>query len=161
MEEIINNEEKREEKALIDLENEERIKRLNKEASENFQRVLKEKLKEENAKKMEKYTDRVCSGKVGWKERYYMISLRLKSMTQIKKLIKQSYIEGICWVFSYYYNGCVSWEWYYPFHYAPFASDLCHIEEMKIDFKLGVPFNPIEQLFCVLPYSTCSSKMFG
>ena len=65
--------------------------------------------------------------------------------------LKKAYIEGICWVYSYYYNGCVSWEWYYPFHYSPFASDLSDISNLEIKFELGRPFKPIEQLLAVLP----------
>ena len=55
---------------------------------------------------------------------------------------------------KYYYVGCPSWKWYFPFHYAPFASDLRNIERFQKEcdsFELNEPFKPVEQLLAVLP----------
>jgi 5'-3' exoribonuclease 2 len=44
-----------------------------------------------------------------------------------------------------------SWQWYYPYHFAPFAADFVEIDKMDIKFELGQPFKPFEQLMGVFP----------
>ena len=40
---------------------------------------------------------------------------------------------------------------YYPYHYAPFLSDIRNISGLKLTFELGKPFMPFQQLLAVLP----------
>jgi 5'-3' exoribonuclease 2 len=54
-------------------------------------------------------------------------------------------------VLLYYYQGCPSWTWYFPDHFAPFASDFQDIASLDIKFEKGQPFRPAEQLMGVLP----------
>ena len=44
-----------------------------------------------------------------------------------------------------------SWQWYYPYHFAPFAADFVEIEKFDIKFELGQPFKAFEQLMGVFP----------
>lgn len=46
----------------------------------------------------------------------------------------------------------VSWEWFYPYFYAPLFSDLVNLSSYKISFSLGSPFTPYQQL---LGYFAC------
>lgn len=70
--------------------------------------------------------------------------------------LRLHYLEGLSWVFEYYYQGPPSWKWYYPHHYAPLASDLVMLAATadKIKFERGEPFLPHQQLLAVLPPSS-------
>lgn len=70
--------------------------------------------------------------------------------------LTQRYIEGIWWVLRYYSEGCRHWRWFYPFHYAPFPSDISGIGAKLAKYELTTftvdrPFRPLEQLLSVLP----------
>lgn len=93
----------------------------------------------------------------GWKERYYQQKFDCDSVSEISKMVSDEYFKGLCWVLLYYYQGCPDWKWFFPFHYAPFASDFKDIAQISVDFDSNVkPFKPLEQLMSVFP--AASSK---
>lgn len=113
--------------------------------------ALKRPLAEEEA---EEAADNVRLWEPGAKDRYYQAKFNVDMSTDGQALIQdlaKAYVEGLCWVMAYYYQGCPSWKWFYPFHYAPFASDLTTIGELHIRFELGEPFRPFDQLMGVFP----------
>lgn len=87
-----------------------------------------------------------------WRNIYYMNKFQkpLEDREYFHGL-KYKYMEGLAWVLRYYYDGCVSWGWFYPYHYAPLASDLRNLTEFSFQFDLGTPFKPFQQLLSVLP----------
>ncbi|XP_013873415.1 5'-3' exoribonuclease 2 [Austrofundulus limnaeus] len=97
--------------------------------------------------------DNVRLWEEGWKQRYYKTKFDVDATDDgFRKKVVQSYVEGLCWVLRYYYQGCASWKWYFPFHYAPFASDFRDIKEMFSEFEKDTkPFKPLEQLMGVFP----------
>jgi 5'-3' exoribonuclease 2 len=88
----------------------------------------------------------------GYKERYYRQKFKADvNDNELRRKIAKHYIEGLMWVLHYYYQGAPSWKWYYPFHFAPFASDFEDIQSFDIKFEKGEPFKPFEQLMGVFP----------
>lgn len=67
--------------------------------------------------------------------------------------IMQSYLQGLMWCLAYYVKGCVSWTWYYPYHYGPMLKDMRNLQQLSqyITFDLGQPFTPYQQLLGCLP----------
>ena len=88
----------------------------------------------------------------GFKDRYYESKFDVMSDNlQFRYSVALQYVKGLCWVLQYYYQGCASWEWYFPYHYAPFASDFTNIKGLSKKFSKGTPFKPLEQLMGVFP----------
>jgi len=90
----------------------------------------------------------------------------------------RAYVTGLSWVLQYYLQGTLNWEWFYPFHYAPFTVDIlkygltCSDDVLECSYVLkdddynpnnivkalinakSEPFTPFEQLMAVLPVAS-------
>lgn len=122
----------------------------NESAASKFKRQLGELIKAKNS--MPEEEDKIQLGLPGWKARYYDIKFAgLDAADHVD--VASKYAEGLAWVMHYYYHGCASWKWYYPYHYAPFAKDIAAAIDpsLPIEFELGEPFLPFQQLMGVLP----------
>ena len=93
-----------------------------------------------------------------WKFRYYEYYFNQKFNQ--KKLVDDmcfEFCKGLLWVSKYYFKGCCSWSWKYPYSNSPFISDIYHyIKDNKIDFNnITIEdqgyLKPCEQLLAVLP----------
>ncbi|XP_066939029.1 5'-3' exoribonuclease 2 homolog isoform X2 [Macrobrachium rosenbergii] len=105
---------------------------------------------EENHDEVRLYED-------GFKDRYYESKFEVTAENlEFRRRVADEYARGLCWVLKYYYQGCVSWNWYFPYHYAPFASDFVNCANANVNFDKGEPFNPLEQLMGVFPAASRS-----
>lgn len=84
------------------------------------------------------------------KIRFYMEKMGIKSEKELLVACRE-YIKGMVWVYRYYFYDIPSWDWYYPYHFAPFMVDLACVSNMDVSFTLGKPLKPMEQLLSVLP----------
>ncbi|MCJ1381667.1 5'-3' exoribonuclease 2 [Xylographa soralifera] len=96
--------------------------------------------------------DNVRLWEEGYADRYYEQKFGADPKdVGFRNAVARAYVEGLAWVLLYYFQGCPSWTWYYPYHYAPFAADFVDLDTMKVKFDRGVPYKPYEQLMSVLP----------
>ncbi|KAI8227427.1 Neurofibromin [Colletotrichum sp. SAR 10_86] len=96
--------------------------------------------------------DHVRMWEEGYADRYYEQKFHVdRKDIEFRHQVARAYVEGLSWVLLYYFQGCPSWEWYYPYHYAPFAADFVELDKMEIAFEKGRISRPFEQLMSVLP----------
>ena len=87
-----------------------------------------------------------------WKDEYYRgkFDWGLDNEEGMRELT-ENYVQGLQWVLYYYYRGVASWPWFYKYHYSPMISDVKRGLKADMNFKLGQPFRPFQQLMGVLP----------
>jgi 5'-3' exoribonuclease 2 len=96
--------------------------------------------------------DNVRLWEEGYADRYYERKFHVEPKNiEFRHKVAAAYVEGLCWVLLYYMQGCPSWTWFYPYHYAPFAADFVDMKKWQPTFQKGKPFRPYEQLMGVLP----------
>ena len=65
-------------------------------------------------------------GKKDFKGMYYYEKLKFTPLDIPQHhALRQSYIEGLMWCLAYYYRGCISWGWFYPYHYGKNVAVSC------------------------------------
>lgn len=87
-----------------------------------------------------------------WKDSYYKekFGWGLDNEEGMRHLT-ENYVQGLQWVLYYYYRGVASWPWFYQYHYSPMISDVRKGLGANMNFQLGQPFRPFQQLMGVLP----------
>ena len=110
---------------------------------------------QEGAEEEEEEQDDIRLWESGAKERYYRTKFQvsLNDAPFIDGLVSE-YLRGLCWVLEYYYQGVPSWSWYFPYHYAPFASDFGAVDVAAVDVSFApdsTSLKPLEQLLAVFP----------
>lgn len=104
------------------------------------------------------------STSIGKKE-YYNKKLFI-SIDEKRSDLCYSYLRGMAWVYSYYQGNINNWDYFYPQHYAPFASDICKLRINNIQFRDTKPLCRFNQLLLVLPPDSrnlvpiCFQKIF-
>lgn len=82
----------------------------------------------------------------------------------------REYVKTLQWVLDYYFTSVVDWKYYYPYHYAPFASDLLiftkrftaqGVDHDKLkdwaDFQSDTkPLLPFEQQMFIMPSASAN-----
>ncbi|KAE8150189.1 XRN 5'-3' exonuclease N-terminus-domain-containing protein [Aspergillus avenaceus] len=127
------------------------------EASMAVQRIIRRyenaKVQELSAEDAQKAAEKKYEEKFQeWKNKYYTGKFEwgLDNHEEMRELT-ENYVQGLQWVLFYYYRGIASWPWFFKYHYAPMISDVKKGLKANMEFKLGQPFRPYDQLMGVLP----------
>ena len=99
-------------------------------------------------------------GEHKWRGRYYRTCLDMPGTPENIEQIVEAYIRTLIWNANYYVGRCQSWEWFYPYDYAPTLADIYYfIKDLKslatvFKWPLTQPMDPQVLLFMVLPVAS-------
>ncbi len=97
-----------------------------------------------------------------WSEQYYNYYYNIsktngEEYNKVKMQIVKNYLESLMFTLKYYFQGCPSWSWHYKYRTSPLLSDVYYALENNvvsmndIEFVLGTPYTPFQQLMLILP----------
>jgi 5'-3' exoribonuclease 1 len=132
------------------------LREMEEEKQNNYQSMIESMLEKHSPDEFVDGWTAVSSENGGkdFKGQYYYEKMKLTPVDKDAHwALRRSYMEGLQWCLAYYYRGCISWGWYYPYHYGPMLSDLTDLRAMfsEIKFELGEPLTPFQQLMGCLP----------
>ena len=78
--------------------------------------------------------------KQNYKSIYYSHFMDLEK-DQAKLDVCYQYLHGCDFVMRYYYIGCPSWQWYYPYEMAPLLSDIYNYLKSLKDNNIHLQFS--------------------
>ncbi|KAI9592286.1 XRN 5'-3' exonuclease N-terminus-domain-containing protein [Syncephalis fuscata] len=85
------------------------------------------------------------------KEFYYKkFDIDHNDASQVQQVVHE-YARGLQWCMHLYYHGVPSWQWHYPYNYAPRIIDMVNLSDVNVDFELGSPLGIFEFIMMVLP----------
>lgn len=153
----ISSDDENEKKALDDLIQEEKSKKYLIEFQDQHAKLISAKsIMEKILNKMQKKED--------YKSFYYKKYFKFEAENLQENIEKvcEAYINGIDFVFKYYYISCPSWDWYYPYPISPLLTDIYAYIKKKLkntkDFQYtyppSTPLLPYQQLLFILPKSS-------
>ena len=99
-------------------------------------------------------------GEPKWRGRYYRTCLDMPGTPENIGQISEAYIRTLIWNANYYVGRCQSWEWFYPYDYAPTLADVYYfIKDLKslasaVKWPETQPIDPQVLLFMVLPIAS-------
>lgn len=90
-----------------------------------------------------------------WQPNYYKYCLGITDKYDIQEAC-ENYVEGLQWVYNYYFKGVVTWKWQYNYGYAPLLKNISiHLDTIgnitQIKLNIDQPVTPEVQLLYILP----------
>ncbi len=113
----------------------------------------------------DQYEDHVKPRSPGWNIQYYQHFHGIpfhhkKDFGRQVDLMCEAYLKGTIWTLHYYQGFSCSWEWLYPYHAGPTATDLANYQPRSAHMETdrnpnpggdNKPASPYVQLMSVLP----------
>ena len=91
-----------------------------------------------------------------WYDRKFPHMAPQASSEYVHDVVSQ-YIQGLAWNLAYYYQGVLSWSWFYGYYQSPLLADMTDIRKAVVAYDVEAePFAPFEQLMSVLPHYSAS-----